>query len=234
MRCVVLLAVALVCLAARTSGAQIAETGPDRNANYTLSARLDPATRTITGVGRLEWRNRTANPATELRLHLYWNAWRDNHSTWMKGMALAGDTVLATRPQSDRSAIDLTALRVIDTATGRQTDLLPDVTFIAPDDGNTRDRTLMQVALDQPVAPGGTVTLDVAWTARVPRTFARTGVLGNDFVIAHWFPKIGVLEDDGWRASQFHAHTEFFADFGTYEVSLTLPTGWIVGATGVE
>lgn len=234
MRCVVLLAVALVCLAARTSGAQIAETGPAPNANYTLSARLDPATRTITGVGRLEWRNRTANPATELRLHLYWNAWRDNHSTWMRGIALAGGTVLATRPQSDRSAIDLTALRAIDTATGRQTDLLPDVTFIAPDDGNTRDRTLIQVALDQPVPPGGTVALDVAWTARVPRTFARTGVLGNDFVIAHWFPKIGVLEDDGWCASQFHAHTEFFADFGTFEVSLTLPTGWIVGATGVE
>jgi hypothetical protein len=206
----------------------------DRNANYTLSARLDPATKTITGVGRLEWRNRTAIPAAELRFHLYWNAWRDNHSTWMRGVALAGDTSLADRRESDRSAIDLTALRTVDATTRAEIDLLGRIASIAPDDGNTRDRTLMAVALDQPVPPGGSVTVDFAWTARVPRPFARTGVVGNGFVIAHWFPKIGVLEDDGWRASQFHAQTEFFADFGTYDVSLTVPSGWTVGATGLE
>ena len=51
---------------------------------------------------------------------------------------------------------------------------------------------------------------------------------------AQWFPKIGVLEDDGWNCHQFHAATEFFSDFGVYDVRLTVPTGWIVGATGVE
>lgn len=207
---------------------------PDRNANYVLSARLDPAAKTITGVGRLEWRNRTAAPATELRFHLYWNAWRDTDSTWMRGAALAGDTLPAGRPQSDRSAIDLTALRIVDASTRAEVNLLPRVAYIAPDDGNRRDRTLMAVALDEPVPPNGGITVDFAWTARVPRPFARTGVIGNDFVIAHWFPKIGVLEDDGWRASQFHAHTEFFADFGVYDVSLTVPSGWTVGASGVE
>ena len=68
----------------------------------------------------------------------------------------------------------------------------------------------------------------------MPRTFARTGVLGDYFFIAHWFPKIGVLEDTGWNSHQFHAATEFFADFGVYDVSLTVPSGWIVGATGRE
>ncbi|HET9371244.1 MAG TPA: M1 family metallopeptidase, partial [Vicinamibacterales bacterium] len=62
--------------------------------------------------------------------------------------------------------------------------------------------------------------------------FARTGRLGDYYFIAHWFPKIGVLEDDGWNCHQFHAATEFFADFGVYDVSLTVPAGWIVGATG--
>ncbi|MCC7043752.1 MAG: M1 family metallopeptidase [Acidobacteria bacterium] len=230
----VLLIVSLLGLAPLAVDARQDTPRPDRNANYTLSARLDPQARTITGVGRLEWRNRTAHPASELRFHLYWNAWRDNHSTWMRGVALAGDTGLASRPESDRAAIDLTTLRVVEAGGGTPTDLLPRVAFIAPDDGNTRDRTLVRVALDQPVAPGGAVTIDFAWTARVPRPFARTGAIGSDFVIAHWFPKIGVLEDDGWRASQFHAQTEFFADFGTYDVSLTVPSGWIVGATGLE
>ena len=48
------------------------------------------------------------------------------------------------------------------------------------------------------------------------------------------FPKLGVLQDDGWNCHQFHAGTEFFSDFGVYDVSLTVPTGWPLGATGVE
>ena len=51
---------------------------------------------------------------------------------------------------------------------------------------------------------------------------------------AQWFPKIGVFEDTGWNCHQFHAATEFFSDFGIYDVRLTVPSGWIVGATGIE
>jgi hypothetical protein len=88
--------------------------------------------------------------------------------------------------------------------------------------------------LAEPIAAGAGVTIDVAWTAHVPRTFARTGAIGNFFFIAQWFPKLGVLQDDGWNCHQFHAGTEFFSDFGVYDVSLTVPAGWVVGATGVQ
>ena len=64
------------------------------------------------------------------------------------------------------------------------------------------------------------------------RTFARTGAVGDFYFIAQWFPKIGVFEDAGWNVHQFHSATEFFADFGTYDVTLDVPGGWVVGATG--
>ncbi|HUR33264.1 MAG TPA: M1 family metallopeptidase, partial [Vicinamibacterales bacterium] len=54
------------------------------------------------------------------------------------------------------------------------------------------------------------------------------------YFLGQWFPKIGVLEEAGWNCHQFHATTEFFSDFGIYDVQLTVPAGWIVGATGVE
>jgi hypothetical protein len=66
----------------------------------------------------------------------------------------------------------------------------------------------------------------------VPRPFSRTGTIGHFFFIAQWFPKLGVLQDDGWNCHQFHSSTEFFADYGVYDVSLTLPQGFVVGATG--
>ena len=78
----------------------------------------------------------------------------------------------------------------------------------------------MAVTLPAPVGPGETVTLDIAFTAKIPRPFARTGAIENYFFIAQWFPKLGVLEDAGWNTHQFHAATEFYADYGTYDVRI--------------
>lgn len=199
-----------------------------RNASYQLAASLDPATHTITGSGRLTWRNITTRPATELRFHLYWNAWRDTKSTWMREQQLGRNRALANRSADDFGGIEVSRIAV------GGVDLRPRATFVAPDDGNADDRTLMSVPLDMPVAPGQTIQIDLAWTARVPRTFARTGRIGDYYFLGHWFPKIGVLEDAGWNAHQFHAGTEFFADFGEYDVSIAVPDGWVVGATGTE
>ncbi len=212
-----------------------------RNANYSIDAELDPATRTITGRSVVAWRNISARATSELQFHLYWNAWRNTDSTWMRERLRArrgpggrhGDSP-GDRPAGDWSYIDVTAVRLLAGAGSPLTDLTPSATFIAPDDGNTQDRSVLSVPLPKPVAPGGTVTVEVAWTSKVPRTFARTGGIGNYFFIAQWFPKLGVLEDGGWNTHQFHAGTEFYSDYGVYDVRLTVPKGWVVGATGRE
>ena len=201
-----------------------------RNASYRLDATLDVNARRLTGSGTLTWRNITSNPATELRFHLYWNAWRDDDSSWMREQGFGRNGSLLRRPESDRAAIDLSSL-IVKRPSGTE-DVLARATFVAPDDGNSNDRTVLAVPLSRPVAPGETIDIDLAWQSRIPRTFARTGVLDRYYFIAHWFPKIGVFEDAGWNAHQFHAATEFFSDFGVYDVRLTVPAGWPVGATG--
>jgi peptidase M1-like protein len=198
-----------------------------RNANYAITARLDPATRTITGSETITWRNITSRAATELRFHLYWNAWKNARSTFMRERELAGSSDDG-RAARDWARIDVTTIKIggVDRTAAKH--------FIAPDDDNQDDETVMAVGLPQPVEPGATATIEVAWTAHVPRPFARTGAIGNFFFIVQWFPKLGVLQDDGWNCHQFHASTEFFSDFGVYDVSLTVPTGWPLGATGVQ
>ena len=205
-----------------------------RNANYAITARLDPRSRTLTGDEILTWRNTSSSAATTLQFHLYYNAWRNTRSTWMRERRLAGDTALAARPEADWGWIDVTNVRVIGDAGAADGDLTARIRFIAPDDGNTEDRTVMEVPLDRPVAPGGTINVQISWASRVPRTFARTGAIGNFYFVAQWFPKIGVFDDEGWNCHQFHSSTEFFSDFGTYDVRITVPKGWVVGATGIE
>jgi hypothetical protein len=204
-----------------------------RNASYAITARLDPASRTLTGEQLLTWRNTASAPAPSLRFHLYYNAWRNTRSTFMRERILAGDDSAADRPDGDWGWIDVTSLKLV-RAAGAPIDVTSRLRFIAPDDNNGDDRTVADVALDAPVAPGETVNVQIAWSSRIPRTFARTGAIGNYYFVAQWFPKIGVFQDNGWNCHQFHSATEFFADFGTYDVRLTVPRGWIVGATGVE
>ena len=207
-----------------------AATPSPRNASYQIEARLDHDTRTVTGRQTVRWRNITSQPTRELQFHLYWNGWRNADSTWMRERRLA----TTTRVRGDAwGAIDVSAIRLAD-ADGGAIDLTAAARFIAPDDGNAADRTVMAVTLPASVGPDQDVTIEMAWTARVPRPFARTGYIDDYYFIGHWFPKLGVLEDGGWNTHQFHSATEFFSDFGSYDVSLTVPAGFVVGASGRE
>jgi Peptidase family M1 domain len=218
-----------VLTAAAAAEAQTARS--PRNANYTIDARLDPSTRTITGRETVVWRNITRTTATELQFHVYWNAWKDVKSTWQRERAMSGADPAAGRRDRDWARVDITAIRLTAPSAA---DLTSSQHFIAPDDNNPDDATVLAVPLPQPIGPGGSATVDITWTAHVPRTFARTGAIGNFFFIAQWFPKLGVLQDEGWNCHQFHASTEFFSDYGVYDVSLTVPQRWTVGATGVQ
>ena len=114
------------------------------------------------------------------------------------------------------------------------TDLLPVLSYLAPDDGNVDDRTVAEVRLPRPVPPGGSIRVALDFRSKLPRVAARTGFKGDFFLVAQWFPKVGVLEESGWNCHQFHAWSEFFSDFGDYDVSIDVPARYRgkVGATG--
>ena len=197
-----------------------------RNANYDIDVRLDHGARTLAGRETIRWRNISTHTATDLQFHLYWNAWRDSESTWMRERRMGGNR-RPVRPDA-WSTSDVKAIRVAGI------DLTSEMRFIAPDDGNAADRTVMSVPLPKAVGPNESVEIEIEWTSKIPRPFARTGYIDDYYFIVQWFPKIGVLEDAGWNTHQFHSATEFYADFGVYDVRLTVPTGWIVGASGRE
>ncbi len=114
--------------------------------------------------------------------------------------------------------------------------------FISPDDGNQDDRTVARYPLPKPIQPGEWVELEIDFESQMPKVFARTGAHGDFVLGGQWFPKISVFEDAGdrgrpeagWNTHQFHANSEFFADFGDWDVRLQLPARYAggIGATG--
>jgi aminopeptidase N len=199
-----------------------------RNASYDIDVRLEHGDRSLHGRERIRWRNISAHPTNELQFHLYWNAWRNADSTWLRERRLGGNT---NTPRSD--AWGWTDVRVLRVRHGDRLDA-PKIRYIAPDDGNTADRTVLAVTLPAEVAPNESIDIDLEWSAKIPRPFARTGYIDDYYFFGQWFPKLGVLEDAGWNTHQFHSGTEFYSDYGIYDVRMTVPRGFVVGASGQE
>jgi hypothetical protein len=208
-----------------------------RNASYDIAVRLDAAAKQLQGRETIRWRNISAATTTELQFHLYWNAWRNGDSSWLREDRLAGAAPRrpqdAARRPEETGASDVTSIRVT-LPDGTTADLTRQMRFLAPDDGNAADRTVMSVPLPSPVEPNASVRIDIDWIGRIPFAAARTGWIGNYYFLGQWFPKLGVLEDGGWNTHQFHRSTEFYADFGVYDVRMTVPGTFKVGASGRE
>jgi hypothetical protein len=201
-------------------------------ASYDIKARLDPDKKTIDGSETIAWFNDSPDTVTTLRFHLYMNAFKNENSTFMKesGGQLRGDKA----DKTDWGWVDVKSMRM------PGVDLTKNIRFIHPDDDNVDDQSVIEVTLPQPVKPGETVHINVDFVTKLPKVFARTGYRGDFYLAGQWFPKLGVWEKAGfrystqgaWNCHQFHANSEFFANFGAYRVDLTIPSRFVVGSTG--
>lgn len=214
---------------------------PPTTLSYRIEARLEPATRRVIGTEVLRWRNPAAHAIEAVPLHLYLNAFSHLDTTWMRearpGRAKSAQRIARSQEQP-WGWIELE--RVEQRPDGG--DALPcSMTFVQPDDGNPLDRSLGEVSLPQPIAPGDELVLEMSFVAQLPIPVARTGGVDDYFHVAQWFPKIGVYEPAGvrgstgrWAARQFHGSTEFYADFADYDVTVEVPEGFVVVATGEQ
>lgn len=208
----------------------------DRNANYDITVRLDAEKKILTGNETLTWINTSADSIHTLQFHLYLNAFKNTESTFMieSGGQLRGDEA----DKNDSTVwgwIDVFNMRIKDGVE------LNEINFIQPDNDHLKDQTVIEVVLPKPILGGDTIVLEMNFISKLPKIFARTGYgVNNYYLVGQWFPKIGVWETAGmryskkgaWNCHQFHGNSEFYADFGEYNVIITAPQDFIIGATG--
>lgn len=193
-----------------------------RIANYRIEARYDPADQRIAASQTLTWTNTSAVAVDVLPFHLYMNAFAGDDTIFVREAQGFHRRSAAPESIDDWGGIALRSVRVDDGA-----DQLDRVRYPA------EDRTVAEVPLDRPVAPGERVRVAFEFEVVLPVVFARTGYAGAFAMVGQWFPKIGVLVDGRWHCEPFHLNSEFFADFGTYDVEITAPDTHVIAATGV-
>ncbi len=194
-----------------------------RNASYKIDAKLDVVHHTITATETLTWTNLGASQVDTLPFHLYLNAFKNESSLLMQ----TSHGVLRSATATEHWGF----LQIDKVTVGG----VPSTRLHTTGPGS--DETVAELPLERPVAPGASVEVGFTFTAQLPEAFARTGYKGEFNLVAQWFPKIGVRVGppgtEHWECNPYAATTEFFADFGVYDVSVTVPSTYVVAATGV-
>jgi hypothetical protein len=215
---------------ATTSAINSATPLSQRVVAYDMEARYDAKAHSVDASETLTYHNLTGQPLDTFPFHLYLNAFEPT-STWLREGKREG-----TRGQNfetwDNKSFGAEEIKKFEVV--GQGDFTSQLQYIHPDDDNKDDRTVVQVHLPTPVPPDGYVQFKIKFHDQFPETLERTG-WNRDFLLGgQWFPKVGVWWHGAWNCHQFHAYTEFFADFGVYDVKLTVPQYEVVGGGGVE
>ena len=184
-------------------------------ARYQLSASLDTATRELVGTGSIRYYNRSPDALKRVALHLYQN--------------LYAPAAQRNRVVAVTSGIQIARLA----ANGARLAALPstDTTSV----GYRVDGTIAWLNLSTPLAAGDSIDLYVQWSFVVPPLAAspRMGQDGEVFHLAYWYPQVAVYDDvNGWQTDQYMGTGEFYMGYADYDVTLRLPAGWLVVATG--
>ena len=104
------------------------------------------------------------------------------------------------------------------------------------------NKTMMRINLEQPLLSGSQMTFQVDWHYKINDRMSLGGRSGYEYfpkddnysyTIAQFYPRMAVYDDvEGWQNKQFLGRGEFALSFGNFEVAITVPEDFIVGATG--
>ena len=190
-----------------------------QDVNYTIDVRLTPKTRLLSGHETLVYYNNSPDTLRTAFFHLYQNAYKKG-SYLDKLRRTRGDFSIARLKKSQEGGTDIQKL----------------VDGFGQSLHFAVDNTIMRVELNRPLLPGDSTTFQIDFTTRFSTLRHRMKYnpsYGFDqFTATQWYPKICVYDRRfGWTTDQHLGH-EFYGDFGTFDVKITLPQEFIVGATG--
>lgn len=204
-------------------------------ANYDIEVHLDHKGKSASCIQKLNWKNTSPDTLRELRFYMYMNAFKDLKSTYLKNTRKMFGQDLNNRTEKEWGHIEVT--QAVDR---NGNDLVQNQEYIQPNDGNALDKTVLSIPLEMPLLPGEVIELDMNFDVKLPRTIVRSGYGPRDFFLfVHWFPQVCVYEPKvdgnwGWNSHQFMPGTEFFSDFGDYNVEIYASDHLVIGGSGCK
>ncbi len=189
-----------------------------QRADYQINVILDDVNHKLRGDIVIEYQNNSPIALNEIWMHVWPNAYKHNNTAFAIQQLENNDYKFHYADSSKKGYIDSLDFKV----NGQAVIVIENKDF--PD--------IIKLILPQTLEPGRSITISSPFRVKIPNTFSRLGHVDQAYQISQWYPKPAVFDDRGWHPMPYLDQGEFYSEFGKFDVKITLPKNYIVGATG--
>lgn len=190
-----------------------------QEAHYKIEVSLNDVSHRLNGKLQLRYVNHSPDTLRFIYFHLWANAYKNNQTEFAKQQLANGSLSFYFAKKADRGYMD--SLDFSSNGEQLKWQLNEDSIDIA------------KVILATPLVPGASVDIATPFVVQLPKTVSRLGHEGQSYQITQWYPKPAVYDREGWHTMPYLDQGEFYSEFGSFDVSITLPSNYVVASTGV-
>ncbi len=189
--------------------------------DHVIDVRLDDRAHVLHANGSFTYTNNSTTTLDTIWIHLWPNAYRDRTTALCEQLDGLGELDLHFATEDERGWID-------------SLDFTADGAEVAWGH-HIRYADIGWIQLNTPLTPGQRTTISTPFRVKIPDgRFSRLGHTGQAYYLTQWYPKPAVFDAQGWHAIPYLTQGEFHSEFGSYDVSISLPQNYVVGATGIQ
>lgn len=182
--------------------------------DYNINVTLNDEHHSLNGQLALQYTNHSPDTLTYIWFHLWPNAYKNDSTALAKQLA-TGDS---KKNRKETGYIDSLQFKV----DGKMASTKPADTNI----------DVVKLSLPAPLLPGKKINITTPFFVQLPSYYSRSGHDGHRYMVCQWYPKPAVYDKKGWHAFPYLDQGEFYSEYGTFKVNITLPAAYVVGATG--
>ncbi|EDM38801.1 aminopeptidase, putative [Pedobacter sp. BAL39] len=190
-----------------------------QSVSYDIDVALNDKTNTLKGAEKVVYKNNSPTTLDFIWFHIWPNAYKQESTALFQ--QLKNDTARVKKLEKYTfGSIDGLNFKV--NGVKAQTEAHSNPQYI----------DIIKVKLNTPLKPGESVTITTDFNVKLPSYFSRSGFADGEFMVCQWYPKPAVFDKSGWHEFPYLDMGEFYADYADFKVNITLPSDYIVGATG--
>jgi hypothetical protein len=187
--------------------------------DYTIDVSLNDKEKTIEAFEKLVYTNNSPDTLHFIWFHLWPNAYKNDKTAFSDQMLDLGNTNFYFSNENQRGYVNRLDFKV------------NGITSKTEDHPQYID--VIKLLLPTPLPPHEQITITTPFHEKLPYNFSRGGYDGETFQLTQWYPKPAVFDLSGWHPMPYLEQGEFYSEFGSFDVRITLPRNYAVAATGV-
>ncbi|MFT5822283.1 MAG: hypothetical protein ACI8ZM_003539 [Crocinitomix sp.] len=187
--------------------------------DYNIDVQLYDQENILRGFEKFDYKNNSTDDLSFIYIHLWPNAYKNNETALAKQLYGMSDMNLQFADAADQGYIDSLDFKVNDATVTWEYD--------------PEHIDICKLILAAPLKPGESITVSTPFKVKIPSgDISRLGFVKESYQITQWYPKPAVYDLEGWHQMPYLTQGEFYSEYGTFDVSITLPKNYVVGATG--